>query len=155
MTRLGVVDGGRVEYMVMDRNEVSPMRATAPLATIRDRSDREVARVEAQQQGEELAIRILFEDESWRDKLAEVEQGKLRLMIDGAVYLQRTTLEDKEFLPLNELVANLTSRELRLEYDPNGVESGHNLKRRIAQLRNHYVPFTDLLDILRESAHAG
>jgi hypothetical protein len=64
------------------------MTATATLATIRDRSDREIARVQAQPEEEDLAVRIIYKDAAWEKKLIALDDGKLHFMINGAIELQ-------------------------------------------------------------------
>jgi hypothetical protein len=130
------------------------MTVTASLATIRDRGDREVARVEAQPGDRDLAVRIIYQDKAWQERLASLDDGKLRFMINGAVYLQRGTADEKEFLALASLVPELTHDELRIEYDDAEVEHGHALLREIAMKETEFVPFSELLEILRNSVHA-
>lgn len=59
------------------------------LARIRDRHERDVARVEVCRGAQDLAVRIVHEDQCWQEKLAELDQGKLRLVIDSGIYFEK------------------------------------------------------------------
>jgi hypothetical protein len=128
---------------------------TATLATIRDRDAREVARVEACAEGQDVAIRIIHGSDSCRKMLREIDDDKLCFMINGRIYHEVLQVGGKRFLPLDELITKLTNDQLQLEYDSVGVERGHELKRQVAKQQRDYVPFTELLDILRNSSQAS
>ena len=131
------------------------MTATASLATIRDRSDREVAQVQAQSEDQDLAVRIIYKDAAWRERLESLDDGKLHFMINGAVYLERGIADEREFVALADIVSERTHDDSHVEYDQTEVERGHALMREIAKHQPHTVPFSELLDIARRSVHTG
>lgn len=128
---------------------------TAILATIYDRNESEVARVEACPEAHRLDIRIVHECQMWREKLAELDKGNLRLMMDSLVYLEKETANGKQLLALDALLKELSDQELHVSYDSTGIERGYQLKREIAKQSDDWVPFTDLLEILRQSSPAS
>lgn len=76
-------------------------------------------------------------------------------MMDGLVYLERQNDNGKELLGLDALVQEFSDHELRVAYDSAGIGGGHQLKREIAKQSDYWVPFTDLLEILRQSSPAS
>lgn len=127
----------------------------AILATIRDRNERDVARIEAVQQAHDLAIRIVHESQSWREQLSDLDQGRLRLMMDRSIYLETQNGTGKQLLALDVLIKELSDGQLHLANDPAGIERGGQLKRHIAKQSDQWVPFTDLQEILRQSSPAA
>jgi len=127
------------------------------LATIRDRANIEVARILAFRENDQFVVQLAVPDEhaSWRERLSELSQGKLRLMINGVVCLEKHVGETRKLVVVDEVVARVSGGEARLVYDPEGIEQGHQLKSEIAKQQDHCVPFSDLVDILHQSAGTG
>lgn len=127
------------------------------LATIRVRHFQEIARLEANREGQDFVIRLVYSKFglSFRSKLDELDVGKVRLMMNGALCLEKSGKERKEFAELDELVARLTGGEASLLYDPPGIERGQELKRRIAMDQPHTVQFSELIDIVQQSSQIG
>jgi hypothetical protein len=121
--------------------------ARVRLATLRDQRDRELARFYARQDGCRFVVELDAENEAF----AELQNGRLRLMLNGALCLERIEGNQKSLVFVDEIVARISQGRVRLVYDPSGIEEGHRLKREIARLEEHAVPFAELGAILDAS----
>lgn len=125
------------------------------LATIHDPDAKPIARIEADAGPDNTRLRVVVDDDSWREPLGELEAGTLRFMINGVVYLEDLLGGDRKLVPLDEVVNQLSNHRLQLRYDTAGVERCHELLRGIARKQPHNVPFSELLDILKQASRAG
>lgn len=124
------------------------------LATVRNSNDEEVCRLEAREGDENLHIGLVMSHHGDRPcgSLKALQDGKLRLMMNGAVCLERKDGGEKRLLFVDQLIAESSGGQLRFAYNPKGVEEGHQLKRQIAMKQEASVPFSELVEIAQRSA---
>lgn len=123
------------------------------LATIRDREDHKVASIEAYSDNQDFVVclSVSREHDFWHERLSELSEGKLRLMINGVICLEEQADGAKKLILADEVVSRICGDEARFVYDPEGIEQGHQLKSELAKQQEHCVPFSDLVDILHQS----
>jgi hypothetical protein len=120
------------------------------LATVRNRQDREVARIEADRGSDDLEIVAIVCEEQWRQTIEEFS-GRLTLMINGELGVKPTEDGSKRIHVLEGVLAEKSAGELRVVYAPQGIEEAHQLRRQIARRQPFSIPFSELRDILHRS----
>ena len=123
---------------------------TAALATLCNGYDNQVGRLEAAIVENELSIELVLDSTigtSWQDHLAPITQGTVKFYLDSVLRFIPAGAPEQEAVPLDKAVRNLSECQLRLVYNPEGIEQGHQMKARLWSLTsvsststNHGLP---------------